>query len=86
MQYYTEQVMRGLGAQLPDGLSTFLAKASMQSAPYTAYQNWLAKGKQPSPEATRAALLTLRNSNPPILKHEEFLKLLKAAHAQISGK
>jgi hypothetical protein len=84
-QYYTEQVMRALGTRLPDGLSTFLAKTSKQSAPYTTYQNWLGERKQPSPEATRSAMLALRNSNPAIFDHEKFLEKLKLAQTLRDG-
>ncbi|SRR6266436_2016057 len=83
-QYYTEQVMRSLQSRLPDGLNTFLAKTAKQSAPYTAYQNWLEK-KQPSPEVVRLAMLAFRNSNPPLLTNEKFLQMLKASEAQIRG-
>jgi hypothetical protein len=84
-QYYTEQVMRNLGARLPDGLGTFLAKTSKQSAPYTTYQNWLGEKKQPSPEAVRLAMLMFRNSKPPIFEHQNFLDTLKSAQTQIRG-
>jgi hypothetical protein len=84
-QYYTEQIMRALGARLPDGLATFLAKTSKQSAPYTTYQNWLSDKKQPSPEAVRLAMLEFRNSEPPIFGHDEFQRILKSAQARIRG-
>ena len=84
-QYYTEQIMRSLGARLPDGLATFLAKTSKQSAPYTAYQNWLSNNNQPSPEAARLAMLEFRNSKPPVFDHEQFKEMLKLAQAQIRG-
>ena len=83
-QYYTEQIMRSLGERLPDGLSTFLAKTAKQSAPYTTYQNWLGEKKQPSPEATRLAMLEFRNALPPVFEHEKFVARLKSAQAQIS--
>jgi hypothetical protein len=85
-QYYTEQVMRALGARLPDGLDTFLAKTSKQAAPYTTYQNWLGDKKQPSPEAARLAMLEFRNAKPAIFEHEKFLEKLKLAQAQIRGR
>ena len=84
-QYYTEQIMRGLGDRLPDGLATFLAKTAKQSAPYTTYQNWLGEKKQPSPEATRLAMLEFRNALPPVFEHQKFVETLKSAQAQISG-
>ncbi len=84
-QYYTERVMRGLRTRLPDGLDTFLAKTSKQSAPYTAYQDWLGETKQPSPEATRLAMLEFRNAQPPVFERQNFLERLKSAQAQIRG-
>jgi hypothetical protein len=84
-QYYTEQVMRALGARLPDGLATFLAKTEKQSTPNRTYQNWLGAKKQPSPEATRLAMLEFRNADPPVFGHGKFLEKLKLAQAQIRG-
>jgi hypothetical protein len=84
-QYYTEQVMRVLGARLPDGLATFLAKTEKQSIPYRTYQDWLGAKKQPSPEATRLAMLEFRNADPPVFDHDKFLEKLKLAQAQIRG-
>jgi hypothetical protein len=84
-QYYTEQIMRGLGARLPDGLTTFLAKTARQSAPYTTYQNWLGDMKQPSPEATRLAMLEFRNAEPALLEHDKFVELLRSAQARLLG-
>jgi hypothetical protein len=82
-QYYTEQIMRGLAVRLPDALSTFLAKTAKQAAPYTTYQHWLGPKTQPSPEATRLAMLEFRNTTPPVYDHEKFVELLKSAEAQI---
>jgi hypothetical protein len=84
-QYYTEQVMRALGSRLPDGLDTFLAKTSKQSAPYTDYQNWLGENKQPSPEAVRMAMLGFRNSKTPTFTNDAFLETLRLAQTQIRG-
>jgi hypothetical protein len=84
-QYYTEQVMRALGTRLPDGLDTFLAKTSKQSAPYTDYQNWLGEKKQPSPEAVRLTMLGFRNSKTPTFTNEAFLEMLRLAQMQIRG-
>jgi hypothetical protein len=84
-QYYTEQIMRGLGDRLPDGLVTFLAKTERQSPPYTTYQNWLGPNSQPSPEATRLAMLEFRNANPRVFDHERFVEILKSAQAQVLG-
>jgi hypothetical protein len=84
-QYYTEQIMQSLRDRLPDGLEAFLKKTSRQSAPYTAYQNWLGDKKQPSPEAVRLAMLQFRNSKSPIHDHESFSGLLHSAQAQIRG-
>lgn len=85
-QYYTEQVMHALGARLPDGLTTFLAKTEKQAAPYRAYQNWLGAKKQPSSEATRLAMLEFRNADPPVFDHAKFLEKLTFAQAQIGGR
>jgi hypothetical protein len=84
-QYYTEQIMHGLGARLPDALTVFLEKTARQSPPYRTYQNWLGDHKQPSPEATRLAMLEFRNTEPPIFKHEQFVELLRSAEARIRG-
>ena len=84
-QYYTEQIMRGLGARLPDGLDAFRKKTTRQSLPYTTYQNWLAPNQQPSPEATRLAMIEFRNATPQIYDHEAFVGRLKSAQAQLSG-
>jgi hypothetical protein len=84
-QFYTEHVLRDLRARLPDGLETFQKKTKHQAAPYTTYQDWLAKGKQPSPEATRVAMLEFRNAQPAKVKHEEFQVMLKNAEKRIRG-
>jgi hypothetical protein len=85
-QYYTEHVMRGLVARLPDGLTTFLAKTERQSPPYNAYQDWLGTDRKPSLEATRLAMLEIRNTRPPFFDHESFKKRLISAQAQTSGR
>lgn len=84
-QYYTEQIMAGLGPRLPDALSVFLAKTARQAPPYTAYQNWLGDRRQPTPEAARLAMLEFRNAEPPKFKHEQFVELLGVAEARIRG-
>lgn len=84
-QYYTERIMHDLRTRLPDGLDTFLEKTSKQSAPYTAYKNWLGDKGQPSPEATRLAMLEFRNASPAVFEHQKFLDRLKLAQGQIRG-
>lgn len=85
-QYYTEQIMRGLGARLPDAIGTFLAKTRTQAAPYTAYQNWLGEKQQPTPEATRLAMLKYRRAKSLSASYDSFLAELKAAQAQMPRK
>jgi len=84
-QYYTEQVMRGLIARLPDGLGAFLALRSKQAQPYTEYQYWLQPNNKSTPEVVRLAMLRIRNLGPQPVQHVDLKKELEAAQAQLHG-